>query len=189
MWEEAMHRAGGVGADAAGIHFAAEILSIGFARRGKPMTEGRYLGFGSLPEVRSVKKVPPRVTIRQLMAAIRRLPPDKPVVADVWYLTQKEHWLGWLSEYNTGGAYGRKPRMNRDAEFAYNHIVEPKMLLWIISAAKVPPKLVRAAQRAIKEAKSMQRKSAMVRKLVPWSILARTLWPERVDAAPVPRQR
>jgi hypothetical protein len=67
--------------------------------------------------------------------------------------------------------------MNRDAAFAYNHIVNPKMLLWIISAAKVSPALVKAARRDAKAAASMPRKSAMVRKHVPWSVLAGALWP------------
>jgi hypothetical protein len=123
-----------------------------------------------------VNTPPPRVTVRQFIAAIRKLPSDKPVYSDKWYLTQKEHWLGWLTYYNSSGAYGRKPRMNRDAAFAYNHIVESKMLLWIISAAKVSPKLVRAARGDAKSAPSMSRKSAMVRKHVPWDVLASALW-------------
>jgi hypothetical protein len=117
------------------------------------------------------------MTIRQFILAIRKLPSDKPVVSEKWYLTQKEHWLGWLSEYNGGGAYGRQPRMNRHAEFAYNHIVESKMLLWIISAARVSPKLARAARRECKEVDSMQRRSAILRKHVPWGVLADALWP------------
>jgi hypothetical protein len=124
-----------------------------------------------------VKNPPPRITIRQFILAIRKLPSDKPIVSHKWYLTQKEHWLGWLDEYNGGGAYGRKPRMNRDAAFAYNHIVEPKMLLWIISAANVSPKLVKAARRDTKDRASMPRKSALVRKHVPWDVIAGALWP------------
>jgi hypothetical protein len=37
-----------------------------------------------------------------------------------WYTTQKEHWLGWLSEYCGPGYYGRK-NWQRSAEFVYNH--------------------------------------------------------------------
>ena len=47
----------------------------------------------------------------------------------VWYITQKEHWLGWLSQYDGPGAYGRKTRSGRSAEFVYNHINCPPMLL------------------------------------------------------------
>lgn len=136
-----------------------------------------------------MKKPLPRITIRQLILAIRRLPSDKPVKSHKWYLTQKEHWLGWLSAYNGAGAYGRKPRMNRDAAFAYNHIVESKMLLWIVSAARVSPKLVRAARREFKEVDSMQRRAAIVREHVPWSVLARALWPKPADTAPAAQRR
>ncbi len=124
-----------------------------------------------------MKNTPRRITIRQFMFVIRKLPSDRPVVSHKWYLTQKQHRLGWLSQYNSAGAYGRKPRMNRDAAFAYNHIKESKMLLWIISAAKVSPKLVKAARRDAKGAVSMPGKSAMVRKNVPWNVLAGALWP------------
>jgi len=41
----------------------------------------------------------------------------------VWYTSQKEHWLGWLSEYNGPGAYDRKIWRGRSAKFAYNHPV------------------------------------------------------------------
>jgi hypothetical protein len=40
-------------------------------------------------------------------------------------------------EYDGPGAYGRIAGKQRDARFAYNHIVEPKMLLWLIKAAGV----------------------------------------------------
>ena len=81
------------------------------------------------------------ISIAQLMRAIRRLPPDEPHIdPSKWYKTQKEHWLGWLSEYHGPDAYGRRSDNKRDAEFAYNHIVEPKMLLWLIETAGVKPR-------------------------------------------------
>jgi hypothetical protein len=79
-----------------------------------------------------------RLSIRRLIRYIERLPPDRPAVyRRKWYTTQKQHWLGWLREYHRPGAYGRRPGLRRDARFVYNHIVEPKMLLWLISAAQV----------------------------------------------------
>lgn len=129
-----------------------------------------------------------RVTVHQLIAAIRRLPADRPVVNPrKWYRTQKEHWLGWLAEYNTRGAYGRKAGMNRDARFAYNHIVEPKMLLWLISAAGVRPGLVRAARKATAERKSMMAQSAAIRRKVPWEEIEGRLWPAKRVAKAVPQ--
>lgn len=43
----------------------------------------------------------------------------------VWYRTQKEHWLGWLRDYDCPGAYGRKVTGGRDSHFVYNHVVNP----------------------------------------------------------------
>jgi hypothetical protein len=115
--------------------------------------------------------------IVQFRRAIRRLPSDEPRDdPNVWYKTQKEHWLGWLKEYGGPGAYGRIPGQERDARFAYNHIVNHQMLLWIIDAAGVGSDLVKAARRAAEKNDSMMAKSAAIRKLVPWEVLADALW-------------
>ena len=55
-----------------------------------------------------------------------------------WYLTQKEHWQGWLGEYDGPGAYGRKEWASRDAAFAWNHIVCAPMLFWLVEALGLP---------------------------------------------------
>jgi hypothetical protein len=65
----------------------------------------------------------------------------------VWYTTQKQHWLGWLKEYHGPGYYGRK-NFRRSAEFAYNHIVCPPMVLWLGEASGVPKATVAMAKKA-----------------------------------------
>jgi hypothetical protein len=116
-------------------------------------------------------------TIAQFIHVIRQLPSDEPVDdARVWYKTQKEHWLGWLKGYQGPGAYGRKVVKERDARFAYNHVVNSEMLLWIISAGGVKPNLVKAAHRASAHGATLQQKSAAIRRLVPWEELVKTLW-------------
>ena len=45
-----------------------------------------------------------------------------------WYRSQKEHWLGWLREYDGPGYFGRRD-WGRSAEFVYNHVVCPPMVL------------------------------------------------------------
>ena len=67
--------------------------------------------------------------------------------ANNWYHSQKEHWLGWLSEYRGPGAYGRK-NGNRSAEFVYNHIVCPPMVLWLGEALGVSKERVAKAKSA-----------------------------------------
>jgi hypothetical protein len=117
------------------------------------------------------------VSIKKFMQAIQKLPSDKPKeTPGKLYKTQKDHWLGWLNEYGGSGAYGRKGSKNQDAEFAYNHIVEYRMLLWIVQAAGVESKLVKQAKAIVDEEKSMPSNSAAIRKIVPWNVLANALW-------------
>jgi hypothetical protein len=117
------------------------------------------------------------ITISQFMEGINRLPSDEPKhYPGKWFQTQKEHWLGWLSEYHTPGAYGRTSDKPRDAAYAYNHIVEYRMLLWIIAAAGVAPELVEQARHSAEQASTLAGKAAAVRKEVPWDTLARALF-------------
>lgn len=87
--------------------------------------------------------------------------------------------MGWLGEYHGPGAYGRKSDAKRDARYAYNHIVEFKMLLWLIEAAGVRNGLVISAQRACKGASSLQQKSGTIRKHIPWDEVEMALWPNK----------
>lgn len=112
------------------------------------------------------------ISIAQFIEVIERLPSDPPVHHPrVWYLTQKEHWLGWLGDYDGPGGYGRIPGQKRDAKFAYNHIVNPQMLLWLIEAIGVRYDLVEAAKRASAEGKSLMQMSGSIRKCVPWAVV------------------
>jgi len=117
--------------------------------------------------------------VRKLLAAIRRLPADKPVhTPGKWYQTQHEHWIGWLSEYDGPGAYGRDASVQRDAKFAYNHIVEPEMLLYLATAAGVENKKVSAAREAAGTGKTLMQKAGIVRRHLPWSTVAEAIWPD-----------
>jgi hypothetical protein len=117
------------------------------------------------------------ISIAKFRRAIEELPSDAPRSRPgVWYHTQKEHWFGWLREYDGPGAYGRKPAPNRDARFAYNHIVCPEMLLWLIEAAGVKQTLVVAAQNAAATGTTMMQRSGAIRKHVPWAEVRTALW-------------
>ena len=116
------------------------------------------------------------ISIRQFIQAIEKLQSDKPKdTPGKWYETQKEHWLGWLNEYRGPGAYERKGGKHHQAEFAYNHIVEYRMLLWLVEAASVESKLVKMAKSVVDEEKSLQANSAAIRKIVPWKVMAHAL--------------
>ncbi len=123
------------------------------------------------------------VSIKEFIRAIEALPSDEPhVTPGKWYRTQKEHWLGWLSEYGGPGAYGRKTTTKRDARFAYNHVVNPAMLLWLIEAAGIKPELVSAARENASQGTSMMAQSGAIRKVVPWSEIEKALWGDGVRA-------
>ena len=91
---------------------------------------------------------------------------------EVWYSSQKEHWLGWLSEYDGPGFYGRKNWSVRTAEFVYNHIGCPPMVMWLAEAGGVPKKDILAAKRsALAGRKNRNSHCALIRKALPWSAI------------------
>ena len=109
-----------------------------------------------------------------LAELIERLPADKEVPSGTQgysrYHTQKAHWLGWLTK-KPGAKYFRQDAPKRGAKFVYNHIMEPKMLLWLISASGLQIELVEQAKEASLNKKSMASSCAAIRKVVPWQLL------------------
>ena len=89
-------------------------------------------------------------SVEKLINVIKKLPADKEVPSGTQgysrYHSQKAHWLGWLSK-KPGAKYYRQDAPNRGAKFVYNHIMEPKMLLWLITASGVDNKLIANAQK------------------------------------------
>ena len=119
------------------------------------------------------------ISIRRFREAIKTLPADRErVIAGKWYLTQKQHWLGWLHEYHGPGHYGRHSSTPRNARFAYNHIVEVAMLLWLAKASGVSASRLAKARAAERAAPSLQAKSGAVRKIIPWEVIEEALWPK-----------
>jgi hypothetical protein len=93
----------------------------------------------------------------------------------VWYGSQKEHWLGWLAEYDGPGYYGRK-NGGQSAEFAYNHIMCPPMLLWLAEASKIARRKVHEAKDAALSARStLASQCSAIRKSIPWTEIERHL--------------
>jgi hypothetical protein len=95
---------------------------------------------------------------------------------EVWYSSQKEHWMVWLSEYDGPGFYGRKDWAERTAEFVYNHIGNPQMVLWLAEAAGVPKKDLLVAKRsALSGGRNRNSHCALIRKAIPWSAVEERL--------------
>ena len=114
-------------------------------------------------------------SVEKLIDVIQKLPSDKKVSSGTQgynlYRTQKSHWLGWLDTKSNTGTYHRKDAPNRGAKFVYNHIMEPKMLLWLISASGVDKKNIAKAQKDSAKASTMASSCAAIRKVVPWEDL------------------
>ncbi len=92
----------------------------------------------------------------------------------VWYEHQKEHWLRWLAEYDGPGAYGRVVR-SRSAEYAYNHVVNPQMLVWLAEAVGIPKVVVRNAVKQALAQTSMSAMSKAIRRVIDWKQIAARL--------------
>lgn len=114
-----------------------------------------------------------------LISVIRKLPADEPVRRGTLgynaYTTQKYHWLGWLDPAAGTGTYSRKSAPGSGARSVYNRIVEPKLLIWLISAANVPVDLVHRATSEAESAPTLAGKSAAIRRHVPWEAIAEAL--------------
>ena len=94
-----------------------------------------------------------------------------------WYSTQKEHWLGWLGDYDGPGAYGRqKWDADARAETIYNRVVNPAMVLWLGEAAGVPEAVVKkAASAALNAGDTLMSKAGAIRMTIPWSLIGERL--------------
>ena len=134
-----------------------------------------------------MKRRPPSESIAWLATAIRRLPSDDPVALGTpgynRYVTQRDHWLGWLDPRSGTGTYPRADRPERDARDVYNRIVEPRMLLWLADAAGVPQTRLDAAKEAAREKTKLASQSAAIRSHIPWEIMAEQLSRLVVDEA------
>ena len=91
------------------------------------------------------------------------------------YRSQKEHWVGWLGEYDGPGFYGRR-NWDRSAAFVYNHINCAPMVLWLAEALAMPKTDLRAASSAARDAApGPGSRSAAVRRFLPWIDLEQRL--------------
>ena len=126
---------------------------------------------------------------RQLRRKIKRLDADTPRhkhleqalqegvgFGNAWYGSQKEHWLGWLAEYDGSGAYGRQAATPRDARYIYNHIQCAPMLFWLAEAVEFPKDtLDRAFAAVVTAPKKNASQCAALRRVVAWDDIATQL--------------
>lgn len=112
------------------------------------------------------------LSIRDFLIAISRMQEDRRQLRPgIWYESQKEHWIGWLFEYEGPGAYGRKVVRGRDAKYVYNHVVCPDLLLFLAAANGVDAKTIRAAKRGMAQATTQMAQAAVIRRSLPWTTI------------------
>ncbi len=70
---------------------------------------------------------------------------DDGVAATAGYENQREHWLGWLKDYNGPGYYVREDWEVDDARTVYNRVGNPAMVLWLGEASGIPTAIVKKA--------------------------------------------
>lgn len=120
-----------------------------------------------------------QISIAKFRRAIKHLPSDeRHIVPGIWYMTQKEHWLGWLKEYTGPGAYGRK-NWKHDAQFVYNHVVCPEMLLFLIRSLPLHFEKIQWAEEACNNAESSMEKVGAIRKIASWKDIESAIWGKR----------
>lgn len=117
--------------------------------------------------------------VRELRRLIGELPSAQPLTDDFeqrhaaagrnWTGAQKEHLIGWLGEYDTRGAYGRKHPSTSSRTF-YNHFRCMPGLLWLAEAlGEDRTALKRAIAQVELGSSNPSTQCAAFRAEVPWS--------------------
>ena len=125
------------------------------------------------------------MTPKQLRQRILKLPVSAPVteafearlaettksLRGAWYENQREHWLGWLKEYDGPGYYGRA-NWEVDARSVYNRVGNPAMVLWLGEATGIPTSTVKKAESvAMKLRGSFPRQCGAIRSQITWDMI------------------
>ena len=99
-----------------------------------------------------------------------------PTLKNPWWSSQKEHWLGWLDEYNGPGYYGRS-NWKVTAKAVYNRVGNPAMVLWLGEASGIPGARVKEAIEASELAgNSWRAKCGAIRRVIPWEDIEQNLF-------------
>jgi HNH endonuclease len=85
--------------------------------------------------------------------------------------SHKTGWLNWLANYEDPS----RATPDRSAEFIYNALNMPEWIVWLAAASGAAPQLVRTAASAIDRQQFRQTQAAAVRRILPWSLIAKQL--------------
>lgn len=138
--------------------------------------------------IRSVVTLKKEMTPKQLISKIKRLSDvdvqtekfRKKLDVPNWnprasYKNQKEHWLGWLSEVDGPGYYGRK-KGHKAASSVYNRIMCEPMLFWLMEASGISkPQLKKVLNAALEAKPHCAARCPAMRKIVSWTMIEEAL--------------
>jgi hypothetical protein len=102
-----------------------------------------------------------------LLHAIEKLP------TSITFLRRsyKTGWLHWLANYEDPS----RATPDRSAEFIYNALNVPEWIVWLAAASGADRQLVQTAASAIDRQQFRQTQAAAVRRILPWSLMAKQL--------------
>ncbi|MGJ4914225.1 hypothetical protein ACQR10_23720 [Bradyrhizobium sp. HKCCYLRH2060] len=87
----------------------------------------------------------------------------------------RKQWLAWLSEYLTPGYYDRKSAVD-DAQWAYNHLSNGRMIVWLNEAAGEDSRIIHAAIVAMEDRGLPQTEARYARRILRWERAAGLLF-------------
>lgn len=116
---------------------------------------------------------------QDLRLVVATLPTRQPITDDFesrhplakrpWYSSQKQHLIGWLGEYGTGGAYNRQ-KPGQDAQHFYTHFQGAPGLLWLAEALGEEQDTLHRAVEAIEAAGTKgAAQCGAFRRVIPWT--------------------
>jgi hypothetical protein len=121
----------------------------------------------------------PSHTIAQFIAAIegleRATPHSDEFPVPSGHASLKSQWVGWLEEYLERGYYDRK-YAHDDAQWAYQHLNNGRMIVWLNEAAGEHSRIIEAAIHAMAERETAQTEAKYARLVLPWDGVAELLF-------------
>ena len=121
----------------------------------------------------------PSYTIARVVAVIEGLPERTPQSDELplppGQASFKSQWIGWLEEYLERGYYDRKNAVD-DAQWAYQHLNNGRMIVWLNEAAGGDSRVIGAAIIAMAEREPPQTEAKYARLVLPWDGVAELLF-------------
>ncbi|MGJ5117563.1 hypothetical protein [Bradyrhizobium oligotrophicum] len=109
--------------------------------------------------------------IPELLRAVKRLPattPQSDKLSKGNYETHRDHWIGWLKEYDGPGFYGRA-NWDVDARGVYQRLNNGHMIVWLNEAAGEDAETIRLAIARMERAGTRkQTRASAARSVLPW---------------------